>query len=74
MAGGADTVFAYLREADGERLLVALNFTDAAVSISLPEGGISGTVLCSTDPDRTGVLDLLRIDLAADEGLVVRIS
>ena len=70
---GSPDVFAYLREADGERLLVALNFTDAAVTVSLPEGGISGTVLCSTDPDRAGALDLSRIDLAADEGLVVQI-
>lgn len=70
---GSPDVFAYLREADGERLLVALNFTDTAVTVSLPEGGIAGTVLCSTDPDRAGALDLSRIDLAADEGLVVQI-
>ena len=73
-AGRAPGVFSYLREADGERLLVALNFRgepatlDAAV-LGLPE---TGELRVSTLPDRApGVVPLGPLELGADEGVIV---
>jgi alpha-glucosidase len=62
-------VFAYAREADRERVLVALNFTDAAQTVSLGVG--SSRVLLSTRHDRDGApVDLARVELSPDEGVV----
>jgi alpha-glucosidase len=63
-------VFAYAREADGERALVALNFTSAPASASLGEG--RGRILISTDRSRDSEdVDLTRVRLLPDEGIVV---
>jgi alpha-glucosidase len=63
-------VFAYAREADRERVLVALNFTDAAQTVSLGVG--SSRVLLSTRHDRDGApVDLARVELSPDEGVVL---
>jgi alpha-glucosidase len=67
-------VFAYLREADGERLLVALNFGGeplAWASDQLPAGA---HLELSTDPARPGgPVRLQPLELGGDEGLVLRL-
>jgi len=68
-------IFAYLREAGEERLLVALNFGDRPRSFT-PEGtgaGEGGLEL-ATDPDRNkGPVSLRPLELGPDEGLVLRL-
>jgi alpha-glucosidase len=62
-------VFAYERQADGERVLVALNFTKAPQVAAL---GAGSTVLLSTDHERDGdQADLARVELRPDEGVVL---
>jgi alpha-glucosidase len=63
-------VFAYAREADGERVLVALNFTKSTEVVALGSGG--GKVVLSTDHARDGEpLGLASVELRPDEGVVV---
>jgi alpha-glucosidase len=63
-------VWAYAREADGERVLVALNFTKSRLVDSLGAGGAK--VALSTDHARDGEsVDLARVELRPDEGIVV---
>jgi len=63
-------VFAFAREADGERQLVALNFTKSAQIVSLGTG--DAKVAFSTDHERDGsAIDLARIELRPDEGIVL---
>ncbi|MFL5778640.1 MAG: alpha-amylase family glycosyl hydrolase [Chloroflexota bacterium] len=70
-----DDVFAYWRASDGERLLVALNFSARPTSISVEPGTAPGAIELSTDPDRaTQPVALGQIELGANEGLVLRCS
>ena len=63
-------VFAYAREADGERLLVALNFTKSSQLVSLGTG--EAQVALSTDHQRDKEpVALERLELRPDEGIVV---
>jgi len=63
-------VYAYAREDDGERMLVALNFTNATREISFGAG--DARVRFSTDPRRDGERAALsRLVLTPNEGLVV---
>jgi hypothetical protein len=63
-------VFAFAREADGERVLVALNFTKSTQLVSLGTG--DAQVAFSTDHERdTEPLALARIELRPDEGILV---
>ena len=63
-------VFAFAREADGERVFVALNFTKAARAASFGRG--SARVLLSTRHDRDGdEVDLARVELSPDEGVIL---
>lgn len=64
------SVFAYIREADGERRLVALNFSSRPARVAIPGGG-GGRVRLSTDPARA--LEALGTvaEVGADEGLLI---
>jgi alpha-glucosidase len=63
-------VFAYAREADAERVLVALNFTRSPQLVALGSG--DAKVALSTDHTRDAEpLALARIELRPDEGIVV---
>jgi alpha-glucosidase len=63
-------VFAFAREADGERVCVALNFTKATHRVSF--GGGQGRVLLSTERAREAeAVALQGVALAPDEGLVL---
>jgi alpha-glucosidase len=87
-----DDVFGFLREAEGERLLVVLRFHGPAATIDanaslgsaslgsagsgdLRAGPATGTLVLSTDPDRTREpVDLRALELGVDEGIVVRLG
>jgi alpha-glucosidase len=63
-------VYAYTREADGERVFVALNFTDANRQVSFGAG--DGRVRFSTDHRRDGdPVELTGLTLSPNEGVIV---
>jgi alpha-glucosidase len=68
----AGNVMAYERFDGAERLVVALNFGQAAES--LPLGSHSGRILLSTHLDRDGENLTERIDLRPDEGLIALVG
>ena len=66
-------IYAYVRETDGERKLVVLNFAPQPARVSLP-GFASGKVALCTHMDRNGeTVDLGKLDLRAHEGLVLEL-
>jgi alpha-glucosidase len=50
----SDDVLAFLRVADGDRVLVALNFGAGPARVALPAGVSAGTILLSSDAGRAG--------------------
>ena len=71
--GDASTI-AYLREYGEQRVLVALNFGAEPAVLDLSGAGNEGDVLCSTSMDRTGPLDLRKLGLLPDEGMLVSLE
>ncbi|MEW6636311.1 MAG: alpha-glucosidase C-terminal domain-containing protein [Actinomycetota bacterium] len=67
---GDGPVLAYLREHEGKRVLVALNFGPERRALDLSGQGAEAEALCSTHLDRTGSLDLGRLELRPGEGIV----
>nr|NIO69524.1 DUF3459 domain-containing protein [Anaerolineae bacterium] len=65
--------FAYLREHAGQRMLVALNFSDDEHRLSLPDLG-AGQLLISTHLDCEGTIDLAALHLRGHEGCLVELS
>ncbi len=67
---GEEDVFVYQREWQGQRCLVALNFSDGPRTVSLPDAG-QGELLLSTHLDAPkGARDLRDLRLRGDEGCV----
>ncbi|MDP9265173.1 MAG: alpha-amylase family glycosyl hydrolase [Chloroflexota bacterium] len=64
-------VFAYAREQEGERLAVALNFTDDERAVTLPWSGSTARVIHSTHPERDGAGAGSPLRLAPNEGVLV---
>ena len=63
-------MFAFAREADGERVLVALNFTKSPQRLPLGTG--DATVALSTDHARDAEpVVLARVELRPDEAIVI---
>jgi alpha-glucosidase len=63
----------YVRECPEERVLVALNLGDEAISVAFP-GGLRGRVLVSCLGDRDGEEVSGSIDLRDNDGLVVELA
>jgi alpha-glucosidase len=76
VADAPEELYAYLREAEGERLLVALNFSGEPVRWpSLPDLPEGGHLELSTDPARQpGPVRLAGLAIGADEGVIVRLE
>ncbi|WP_217913999.1 alpha-amylase family glycosyl hydrolase [Miltoncostaea marina] len=76
MLGGGDDLLAWVREARGERWLVAVNFADGPLRPRLGGAGApAGELVLSTDPGRAeGRVALAGLELARDEGVVVRLD
>ena len=67
---GSREVFAFLRENEDQRVLVALNFGEAPQYLDLSEAGETARLLCSTVPDRDGHIDPTQLKLRPHEGIV----
>jgi alpha-glucosidase len=73
LIAAADDVLLFVRHAEAERLLVALNFGQAAARVS-PPSAMNGTIAVSTFADRDGEKTTGAISLRPNEGLVVRLE
>ncbi|MDQ5825497.1 MAG: alpha-amylase family glycosyl hydrolase [Chloroflexota bacterium] len=71
---GEPDVYAYLREHDGDRVLVLLNFGPRERPLDLSAIAPTGQVLLSTEMDRTGNANVDNFRLRANEGVVVRLA
>ena len=73
MFGAAPDVLAWVREADGERVLVVLNTGDAQRSCTFPRlGATKGEILVATS-ERSGRVTLDDLRLERFEGIVLRL-
>jgi alpha-glucosidase len=69
-----ESVFAYRRRAHGfPGILVILNFAAEAVQVHLP-GGFAGRLVLSTYMDQEGDVDLQRLTVRANEGLLIELD
>lgn len=66
-------VFAYARISADQRLLIVLNFTGQAQTLSLPEAG-GGRVILSTTLEREGRVDLAEFVLNPNEGCIIAVQ
>jgi len=72
---GVDEVFAYVRTAqNADHFLVVLNFGGGAHRLNLNRLASSATIAISTDMMRAGQLDLSKLSLGPNEGLVLRLA
>jgi alpha-glucosidase len=69
----APDVFSFMREHDGERMLVALNFSQQPRVFSIPTGVPAAKIVLSTVPGREGDVDLTSLVLGPDEGIILRL-
>jgi alpha-glucosidase len=67
-----DDCFVYLRAADDERRLIALNFADARRRVSLPDEE-AGQVVISTHLDRVERVSLFELELRPHEGVIIEV-
>jgi len=65
-------VLAYFRQAEGQRLLVALNLGPRPAVVACP--GIRGTVVLATTPGRGSSKIAAAVPLSAHEGVIVRVE
>lgn len=65
--------FAYLRKAEGERKLIALNISDGEIVLSLPDLAASARALLSTSLDREGTESLRALRLRPHEGCILEL-
>lgn len=72
---GAEEVFAYRRTAPGaDGFLIVLNFGAGSHTLDLSRVGPRATVAVATDTVRRGPVDLARLALGPNEGLVLRLE
>jgi alpha-glucosidase len=71
--GVAPDVLAWVRERDGQRVLVMLNVGGEGRTCELPSLAADGEVVVGTDPTRTGRVALSGLTLGALEGLALRL-
>jgi alpha-glucosidase len=68
-----DGCYVYMREANGHRTLIALNFSHEEQQIALRAMG-TGKIAISTHLDRAGAVDLAELALHGDEGVIVEME
>ena len=68
---GNSEVFAYLREHENQKVLVALNFGAEPQHPDLSSLKSEGKLLCSTHPNREGIFDPTQLELQPYEGVTV---
>ena len=67
------TCFVYLRQHEGQRCLVALNFSPHNQVITLPQQG-QGRILLSTHVDREELISVSELHLRGNEGLLIELE
>ncbi len=65
-----DNVYVYLRKADAQRYLIALNFATEPRTLAIP-GETGGRILLSTHLDREEAVSLDALSLRANEGVII---
>ncbi len=65
--------FVYLRQANNQRYLIALNFSNQEQTLQLPEMG-KGRLVLSTYLDREEPIDLAHLRLRSNEGAVIELA
>jgi alpha-glucosidase len=68
-----DEIFGYIRDGEGERYLILLNFADTARLVELKELADQGSVVISTSDRQDGPVALTVIQLAGNEGLLLNL-
>jgi alpha-glucosidase len=71
--GDDEHVHAYVREHDGERVLVALNLSASGATVNLSSVAPDGEVLVATDTDRVGAVELNALTLRPGEGVALNV-
>ena len=72
---GTEDVFAYLRTAPGaDRFLIVLNLRGEAHTLDLSRVAPAASVAIATSMRRQGAVDLARLRVGPDEGLVLRLG
>jgi glycosidase len=66
------TCFVYLRQHEQQRLLVALNFSNQAQEVKLPDA-VQGRVILSTNLDREEIMQTPVLHLRANEGVLIQL-
>ena len=69
---GSENCFGYLRVLYGQTFLIVLNFSNQPQTLALPQFE-QGQVALSTYLDRTGAVELTKLELRGDEGLVIKL-
>jgi alpha-glucosidase len=64
----------FVREAPGERMLVALNLGDGTLPVAFPEGHLCGEIVVSSGADRDGSVSRGEIVLRGNEGVVMTLG
>lgn len=65
--------YVYLREFEGQKFLIALNFSAQEQQLILPELE-KGHLLLSTEAKPTGTVDLAKLTLAGAEGVIIELG
>src|SRR5688572_27618859 len=65
--------FAFERQADDQRVLIALNFSSQEQTLSLPGLG-KGNITLSTNLDRDGEVNITDFNLRANEGCIIELN
>jgi alpha-glucosidase len=71
---GQDDVYSYVREHEGRRVLIALNFGTAEHTLDFRSAAAQGRILISTHLDRTGPTDIASLPLRGNEGVIVALN
>lgn len=66
-------IFSFMREHDGERMLVVLNLSHEPRLFSMAWGGGPAEIALSTLPGRAGPADPSKLTLAPNEGVILRL-
>jgi len=70
----AREVFCFVRSTDNQHFLIALNLGHVEQRLDLSAAAARGTIVLATGVARQGDVDLTHLDLAGDEGLVIRLE
>jgi glycosidase len=72
LGGVPETCHVYLRQAEDQQVLIALNFSEQEQELALPALG-QGTITISTCLDRKGAVNLADLILRGNEGVVLEL-